>query len=289
MKTVKKLISITLCAVLLLLPLGLISTAADTYGPGSKFVVLGDSIAAGEGASEGAKCYAKLIADEKNFELSNFAVGGHDSFQLMEVMEDEAVRDAIAEADIINLSIGGNDLLHANVITIVLRIMMGDTSLVEPYLNAFRENFAFIVEDIRALNPGALFIVQTLYNPMDGIPLVGDAYEAANVMLNDIYFEYLEENPGAYEIADIHGIFAGRGGLIFGDRVHPSDSGHALIAKVLTAMIDGTELDLDPVEPFEPNFFQKIGIFWNALVDYLSYWLSVYSLWELIGKAVSFI
>jgi len=282
-----------LVSVLLVLALGcaLTATAARAaYGAGTKFVVLGDSISAGEGASDPAKAYARLIAGDKNFSLANFAVGGHTSDDLLEILaENEDAVQAIREADIINLSIGGNDLLRSNVITLVLRLLfLKDVTAADEYIASFAENFAVIVPKIRALNPDALFIVQTLYNSMEGVPLVADAYEVAILKLNKVYTDYLAANPGAYELADVYAAFKGREGLVFRDRIHPSDAGHEMIAKVLTAMIDGTAPP-ETAERGNPGFFKQVGLFFATLYDYLSYWLTIYSPWELLGKAISFI
>jgi len=131
--------------------------------------------------------------------------------------------------------------------------------------------------------------MQTLPNVMGGIPLVGDAYDEAVNILNQVYYDYLEANPGAYVIADVYSAYQGRDGLVFRDRLHPSDEGHAMIAKVLVSVIDDTELVLDPVDDCEPGFFKQVGIFFSALVDYISYWLSVMSVWQLLRNIVGFI
>ena len=285
----KKLASVLLALALLC---ALAAVPAGAYGAGTKFVVLGDSIPAGEGATEEANAYARLIAGDKGFDLKNHAVGGHRSTDLLALLENDtkSIRGDISAADIIVLNIGGNDLLGSNVITLVLRVVfLKDSSSIDPYIADFAENFADIVGQIKVLNPSAKFIVQTLYNCMEGIPLVGDAYEQAVTKLNKVYWDYLDANPGAYEIADIYSAYKGYDGLVFRDRLHPSDDGHARIAEVLTAMIDGNPLDLSFEVGCKPNFFRQIYIFFAALVDYLSYWLSDMTLWELIGKAISFL
>lgn len=283
-----------LAAVLLALALvcALAAVPAAAYGAGTKFVVLGDSIPAGEGATNKEEdAYAWIIANAKGFDLENHAVGGHTSGDLLGLLENDTkgILGDIAAADIIVLNIGGNNLLGSNVITLVLRaVFLKDTSTVDPYIASFAEEFAEIVGQIRDLNPSAKFIVQTLYNCMEGIPLVGDAYEQAVTKLNKVYSDYLTAHTGAYEIADIYSAFKGREGLVFSDRLHPSDAGHARIAAVLTGMIDGAPLDLTPVVACKPNFFKQITIFFAAAVDYIGYWLSIYSPWELLQKAFSF-
>jgi len=284
-----------LAAILLALALlcGLAVAAGAAAGP-KKFVVLGDSISAGEGATDPSKAYAELIAAAKGYKLSNFAVGGHKTTDLLKILaENKDAQKAIREADIINVSIGGNDLLASNVITLILRfIVMGDDSVMDEYVEEIAVRFAEIVKEIRKLNKNALFIVQTLYNAMEGIPLVEVGYEAAIAKLNQMYYDYLEANPGAYVIADVHGAFKCRDGLVFDDRLHPSDAGHAMIAKVLTATIEGKPLNLEPAPNYPiymRAYYKQVGIFVRALVDYLGYWLTRMTPWELVMKAFSFI
>ena len=282
-----------LTAILLVLALacGLMAVTAQAYKKDAKLVVLGDSIAAGEGASDPANAYAQLLAAEQGFKLANHAVPGHKSDDLLGVLaEDKAAQKAIREADIVNLSIGGNDLLASNVITLVLRLVFfDDSSGIDEYVESFRLNFAQIVKQIRKLNKNALFVVQTQNNTMDGIPLVGDAYDAALAELNVVFFDYLKENPGAYKIADVHSFFKGHGGAFaHPDRLHPSDAGHAEIARVVSAVIAGKKLTPPPADNSEAKVLEQIVTFILAAVDYLGYWLTVKTPWEIVMTAFRF-
>jgi len=290
-----KRIATKLASIILALALlgGLAATAAQavTYGPGTKLVVLGDSIPWGEGATDRlAQGCAPLLAADMGFELENLAKPGHKSTDLLAILADEEKQQIISQADIITLNIGGNDLLASNVITLVLRLLvLGDTTIVDEYIEEFQARFAQIVEEVRALNPDALFIVQTLYNCMGGVPLVGGAYEVALLKLNQVYIDYEKAHPGVYKIADVFGAFQFREGLVFSDRLHPSDDGHEMIARVLKAAIENEALGLEPAVDPAPGFFKQVVIFFRALVDYLGYWLSVYSPLELLQKAIGFI
>jgi len=284
----KKMLSVLLALALLC---GLAAAAGAEVETGTtKLVLLGDSIPAGEGASDASKSYARLIAAQ-GYDVANFAVGGHKADDLLAILaENEDVRTAINQADFIGVSIGGNDLLASNVITLVLRLLIRkDTRTLDKYVEAFREKFARIVSELRDLNASAVLIVQTLYNSMEDVPLVGSAYNVAVAKLNQVYYDYLAENPGAYVIADVYGAFKGRVGLIHPDRLHPSDDGHAMIARVLTVAMEGRPPDLERAQPVRPNFFRKIVIFFRALVNYLRYWLTQMSLWELLKATVRLI
>ena len=235
----KKMIACVLCVLLVLLPLGVLAGAQEAQ---SKFLVLGDSIAAGSGVSDKADAYAWLIAEAKGYDLTNYGAGGDISADLLrKVTEQENTRRKITEADIIAVSIGGNDLLHAeDVFTMVIKGLLGDYDMIQPVLDTFRENYAGIIAGIRALNPHALVVVQTLYNPAFPLPSLRAAYGAAIEGLNAIILEHHALDPQAYVIADVYAAFAPARGAVFVDMTHPSARGHSIIAAVLMNTIDAS-------------------------------------------------
>jgi len=259
---------------MLAVPFAVIPQAADP----KVYVVLGDSIAEGIGASDkktGGN--AALVAEARGYELMNFAVGGIPSGTLLKlVLEKENIRQGIERADIIDISIGGNDFLLGNLFGLLARaLLFDDYSGVDKIIAAYKVNFAAIIKEIRALNPGAMLIVQTLYNPMEGLVWIGGVYEATITKLNDCLVEYLGANPGAFRTAQVHDAFAGREGLINPDLVHPSDAGHKLIARVLMDTIDGVETQLPPVTGAGRNFFQNVWYHVKTLLACVWRWITV--------------
>ena len=237
----KKALACILCATLVLLSFSIVPFAQEA--PAQKFLVLGDSIAAGSGVSDKQDAYAWIVAREKGCDLTNYGAGGDISAHMLAKVEgDEAYRQAIAGADIIAVSIGGNDLLHAeDFAMLVLDGLLGDYTLMQPVLDAFRDNFSGIIEGIRALNPEAMLIVQTLYNPAFPIPALHEAYGTAIQGINASIRAYHEAHPDVFLLAEVYEAFQGRNGLVFIDMTHPSAAGHAMIATVLLNVIDGTQ------------------------------------------------
>lgn len=237
----KKIFSVILCAVIFALPL----CAVSCFAAGKSFVVIGDSIAEGVGSNDPAvDSYAAIVAEKNGYELTNIARAGSTSLDLLnKVKLNKDAREAIKNADIIEISIGGNDFLLNNMLLTIAGASRGDFSRVEEILVSFRKNFDKIITEIKALNPTALVVVQTLYNPMGGTELF-DAYEAALEMLNGVYVDYLSENPGSYIITDVHGAFAGKNGLIYKDNIHPSPEGHTVIADTLLKTLARGKTDL---------------------------------------------
>jgi len=236
----KKSVAGILCLVLLCLSFGMLAGAQDSAP--LQFVVLGDSIAEGAGAIVKNNIYADRIARARGYELRNFGKGGDTSADLLrKVSSDETLRQAVREADIIAVSIGGNDFYPS--LSLILNGLLGETAWMEPRRGALRENFAGAIAEIRALNPNAMLIVQTLYNPVFALmpPSAYEMYEDTIQGVNGVIREYLALHPGAYLIADVYGAFAERYGMVSIDMVHPSDCGHAVIAAVLMDTIDGTQ------------------------------------------------
>jgi len=248
----KKILAGILCAAILLFTCSVLSSAeasqAQQTAP-TKFLVLGDSIAAGSGVKDKNDSYAWIVAREKGYELTNLGAGGDISADLRrKVAEDEKTRQAIIGADIIAVSIGGNDLLHAEegVTRLVIEGLLGDYSRIEPVISEFRENFAAVIDGIRALNPKATLIVQTLYNPAFPLPSLRRAYGMAIGGINEGIHAYLKEHKGTFLLADVYTAFESRYGVVYIDMTHPSADGHAVIAAVLLGTIDGVPAQLPP-------------------------------------------
>ena len=108
----QRILSVLLCAALLLSLLSLSAGAAKQ----TRYLVLGDSIAYGSGLSNPKEAvWGKIVADTNSFAYENYAVPGHTTANLLRRMETEAVREAIGSADIISISIGGNNFLLGNI------------------------------------------------------------------------------------------------------------------------------------------------------------------------------
>ena len=108
MKTTKKIIAVIL---FIIFAFGCFSLTASANS-GLNYLVLGDSIGVGQGLLNPTEaCYGKVVADTNGYKYKNYAVGGYTTGNLLGYMEVDFVDEAIREADIISLSIGGNDFL----------------------------------------------------------------------------------------------------------------------------------------------------------------------------------
>jgi len=256
----KKIITFTifLCAVLLFSQNLKANTNQKTL------VILGDSIAYGTAGINnpaipllaGGRSYASIIEDTTGWEVINRArnsgrtrgVIDRDMIELLTLETNlaQATQEDVRKADIINVSIGGNDLQGINntnqggfsfgpnylreTIAEALAYLNEDiteTPVIDYLIEYLMSNVNEIITAIRELNPEALIVWFSNYvppyhaatgilamgvNDMFGTSNVQDAYDAAVFVIdrmNQGYQNFTEENPGSFIISDANTAFNG--------------------------------------------------------------------------------
>lgn len=198
------------------------------------YVAIGDSIAFGSGVYNGkSACYAKIVADTNGYNYKNDAVGGFKSSQLLEFLkkDDEAIED-ISNADILTVSIGGNDFIEEKLPIILFKaLVMNDYSMFDDITEVLYSNFEQIIARIKEINPDCTILVQNLYNPR--YDYAREVYAYGLGLVNDVYSGYLEKHPGAYELIDVCSEFDGKQEYIASDAVHPNAAGNEVIATLI--------------------------------------------------------
>ncbi len=206
--------------------------------------------------------YFSILGRRNNYIYYNRAVSGHQSIQLLNLLKREdngatMTRSLIKSADIIHVSILGNDLLQRDLGQLIVQVAKEDFSMIDGILEQSKSNFAQIVATIREYNPDAVLFFQNVYNPVfEGSTIIRSearaelltlGYEQSeyralgNIMLarlNGVISDYLAEHPGAFYLLDACAEFDRiskedlvRGShLIYNDWVHPSSEGHAVLA-----------------------------------------------------------
>ncbi|MCR5041282.1 MAG: hypothetical protein K6C36_04170 [Clostridia bacterium] len=231
----KKIISFLLCACMLFA----LSSVGAGAGTATKYVVLGDSIAYGSGLSNPVEAvYGRIVADTNSWEYANFAVPGHTTANLLTRIEQDAVSGAIAGADVISISIGGNNFLLGGISAILYDgIVLEDHTRIDDIADGLYEDLGRIVGRIRELNPGAAILLQTLYNPQTGY--IGEVYQYGADSLNEKIREFDAANPGEILIVDVGSALTDSDTDFAEDRVHPSAAGNEKIAReVLKTLYD---------------------------------------------------
>lgn len=199
-------------------------------------VVCGDSIAQGYGIQNPDDAsYGRILADTLGYTYQNFGHDGDRSADLLEKLNanKKGIADAIENADMILISIGGNDFIKpkSQLLSRIIPALFGNTARVDAVQKEFEANFAEIIGLIRGLNPFACLVVQTVYNGHTG--LIGKTYNLATSRVNASVSKYLSENPGAYIIVDTEPVFEHHREYIAVDTLHPSALGNVAIAQAI--------------------------------------------------------
>lgn len=240
-----------------------------------KIVYLGDSIAEAilgpsplsERENYG---YYSLIGRRNNYLYYNRAVSGHQSKQLVDILKEEdsgatMTQTHLKQADIIHISILGNDLLQNSLGELILAVAKEDFSAIDAILAQSKNNFAEIVSILKSYNKNAVIFFQNVYNPVCSdctiiensvrTELSALGYEESEYRdlgkimlnrLNSVISDYLSAHHGEFYIIDAFSEFdriykedAERGkSLIFEDWVHPSNEGHAVLADLTQAKLE---------------------------------------------------
>jgi lysophospholipase L1-like esterase len=142
-------------------------------------LTLGDSIGVGSGDEEGldiAQRYKALLqaSEEITVETHNLAINGLRTNELRLMIDEAETTNAINAADLIIISIGGNDLKD------LLGTQQSTLIAYEELLAQYIEDFNAILEYIRTNNNNATVAVIGLYNP-EGSTL---ALEQLNLMFD---------------------------------------------------------------------------------------------------------
>lgn len=253
MKSVKKLIAVILVTLLTAGSFSVMSFAATR----KNYLLLGDSIAYGQGlANSQEACYGKIVADTNSYNYTNYAVSGSTSGVLLDYIDEDFVNAAVKKANIISISIGGNDFLTKNMPLLFIDALLGTDIQFNSIKETFASNFAAIIQKIKTLSPKAKILVQTVYNPND--TFVSDVYQKGVDVINGVIKDYLAANKGAFTVVDVCSAFAGHHEYIAADTIHPNKEGNLVIAKLTLKTLKTLKLGTTttPVVKVE-------GIDWN--------------------------
>ena len=233
MKNLKKSVAVLLCLVMILMSLSAVAFAEEKQF----YLVLGDSIGYGSGIRNSQDaCYGKIVADTNGYEYANHAIPGHTTTNLIARLKEDVVKADVEKADIISISIGGNDFLMSNLYGLMFDAMVKeDYSKFDEIAHSFYKNFSTIISMIRELNGEAVILMQNLYNPQSGY--LRAPYQQGADRINAAIEKFSKENPGEIIIVDVATALNSDMGNFASDAVHPSAKGNEEIAKAVLSEI----------------------------------------------------
>lgn len=237
----------------------------------SEYLALGDSITSGYGLVEPSDSFTEIVANSLSMELLNLAVDGNTSADLLKVVSDNANKKAIKNADLITISIGGNDLLQVlfklirdvaglseemkftelqeallnvdNLIPKIKEILDNpeNIALFDKAIDNYSKNIDETIERIRKLNPNVKIVLLNLYNPLSGSPVFRNLASSAQEIVDKINIITAMKKSENVEVADIGKAFFNRGmiltNILFLD-IHPNKAGNSVIAKTLMMVVN---------------------------------------------------
>lgn len=215
-------------------------------------VSVGDSLTEGVGDSTKRGGYVPYLKEmlemDKGISAAtfyNFGVKGNRSDQLLNKLGTKKVKKAVNEADIVIVTIGGNDVMK------VVRENFSNLNLkaFEKQNTIYKRNLAEVIQRIRQENENCSIVLVGLYNPFT--TWFANVHEL-NEIINDwnqSSEKILAEYSDAYFVK-VDDIFQ-RGGvaLLYTDYFHPNDKGYELMAERVHATISTDVLN----QPFEQS------------------------------------
>ncbi len=204
-------------------------------------VALGDSLTRGIGDSRGLgyvgrlKQYLQETVDEQ-VSVSNLAVSGAETADLLEQLEKKGVQYMLEQADIIVMTIGGNDLNPG-----WDQLDQVDFAHYGENIGGLRGNAVKILEKIRAINQHAPIYWIGLYSPFEKISGLEESSSVVTEWNATLQKVLLEQDDRAYLIP-MFDLFQHRTDeLLYSDYFHPNSDGYeAITARLIQRLsVDG--------------------------------------------------
>ncbi len=290
---------LTLCMVITLLSTITVPASAQT----GTLVILGDSISTGykldgyisSPTPEAKDSFVNLLAEQTGLTAVNLAVDGLKSEALLNavktILEDKnsVQYKALDSANVISVTIGGNDLLvelyvevgtalgldvtsatlktdvmktvaaafTTNDLVTLIKVNSALTALttkVEPISKAYADNLTQIITALKSVNPTATIVLQTIANPYKGIIGISETVEAGADAFNKIIMDGAAS--GAYVVADVYKAFNASSATLTNVTnpatyldPHPNKDGHALIAQTIMQLLNPATEESKPEAP----------------------------------------
>jgi lysophospholipase L1-like esterase len=201
-------------------------------------VALGDSLTRGIGDEEGLGYIGivqqQLTKQKQTVQLSNLAISGQTSPELLQQLKQIQVQQTLAKAKWITLTIGGNDLKNS-----VENFTTLNTTKAAKNEKAYAQNLQQILTQIRTHNKTAPIFLFSLYDPYSDLgdreltsktvlawnqTMQNTASKTSNVIIIPT-FDLFQLNPGKY---------------LSSDHFHPNHQGYQRFAARLLQVMQDT-------------------------------------------------
>lgn len=226
------------------------------------YVALGDSLTEGIGDTTNQGGYIPLLSQQLTQEYGyqvtsqNFGVGGNTSNQILKRMSnDKNIKKALAKADLLTLTVGGNDVMA------VIRKNLSDLNLAafSKASLSYQERLRKIIEKARTDNPDLPIYIVGIYNPfylnfpeLTDMQLVIDNWNKSTeaitkeyervyfVPINDLLYKGIDGEEGIVQTVGEQTTVVNNA-LFSEDHFHPNNIGYQIMSNAVMEVIRETK------------------------------------------------
>ncbi|MCM3617234.1 SGNH/GDSL hydrolase family protein [Sutcliffiella horikoshii] len=205
-----------------------------------KLVFFGDSLTQGVGDESGKGGFTSSVKDYyegkpyiDNVSITNLGVRGNRTNHLLKRLEDPEVQEALAEADVIFMTVGGNDLMK------VIRENFLDLnfSLFDKEQKLYADRLDSVIGEVRTHNDSSRLYLVGLFNPFYQFFQEIDEMNQVVTNWNETTISVLDEYPNTAYVP-IQDIFVDpEVNLLDDDQFHPNQKGYELIGSNIISEI----------------------------------------------------
>jgi lysophospholipase L1-like esterase len=194
-----------------------------------RILVVGDSLARGTGDETGKGFGLNVLEafrKKGKAEITNLAVNGMESPEVLVLVESDNVRSLAAAASLILVSVGGNDLSHS------LTRGTGPSDAGDAVAKSrasYAQNLRSILAALREANPTARICVLGLYDPFGGDQATARVGASVILQWNTLIAETALSFPNVTVIPTFD-LFQGRPDRLSADHYHPDGKAYEEIA-----------------------------------------------------------
>lgn len=226
------------------------------------YVALGDSLTEGVGDTTNQGGFVPLVAqsltNEEGYQVDvkNFGVAGNTSSQILKRMKEQAeIADALSKADLMTLTVGGNDLRKV----ILDNITSLKISTFKKPSVAYSKRLVEIIELARKDNPDLPIYVFGIYNPfylnfpeMTDMQTIVDNWNQTTqdtiakfdkvyfVPINDLLYQGIDGQEGIVQTSG-EATKIINDALFQGDNFHPNNTGYEIMKRAVLEKIRETK------------------------------------------------
>lgn len=211
-----------------------------------RIVSIGDSLTQGVGDSTDKGGYIpylekhlESLPEVKDASFTNYGVRGNRTDQLLQRLEQKEVIDSIKQADIVVMTIGGNDVMKV----FKENITKLDVKEFTKQRKSYEERLHQTIQTVRKHNENAGIVLIGLYNPF--IKVFKDVQEVESIMKDwNAASELTLKEYDRTKFVMIEDIFLNQEeDLFYTDQFHPNDRGYELMAERVFESINGKPLE----------------------------------------------